>query len=165
MNVVSASDHRCSTTACIVQLTGGQYARMGGMAFLAKDMADMVHSLPRSPEECDLLLIQIGHYADSNKFHVYTVRADKVKAAIEWLVEHNPLYYGLTCNQEKLDLWQSPQRVTEITSDKEIEALQSALHVSLQNDVSSVLVYPILFALNSKSLGLQWSMCTLFCLP
>ena len=67
-----------------------------------QDITDIVTKLPRLPEETDIVIIRKDD-VDLSQHVDFIVRRDKVKAALEYKIVHDPEYADLTIDHEALN--------------------------------------------------------------
>lgn len=71
---------------------GGQYKSRGNVITFAQDLKGLCTSLPRLPEDLDVLLIRKPGARDPSTYKDFRVRKSKVLGLLCFLKEHNPYY-------------------------------------------------------------------------
>ena len=72
---------------------GGQRAYKGHCINFPQDIQDLADTLPRYPKELPIIVITAE--GKNNTSHDLIVRRQKVSMALQWLVDHNPVYKTL----------------------------------------------------------------------
>jgi hypothetical protein len=123
-----------TATTAILQLVGGQQARIGGIAFLERDISGLLPSpqMPRSIRDSAMLLVRVGHYQDATQHYTYSVREDKVLKALEWLIANHQCYkerYGKmgVCKTTLKEWTTAKNAVLVIASERENAAAKVEL--------------------------------------
>ena len=84
---------------------GGQYKTHGNVITFAQDLNNLCKSLPRLPEELDVLIIQKPGARDPSTYKDFRVRKSKVLRLLRFLKEHNPYYSHIVIRPaEDIDL-------------------------------------------------------------
>lgn len=78
----------------VYKLPLGQYGYSGHVINLPQDVASFVRSLPRVPSQLDLVIIRQEGVAGAHKD--FRVRRSCVLGALEWLMENNPYFRGIS---------------------------------------------------------------------
>ena len=71
---------------------GGQYKSRGNVITFAQDVNELCTSLPRLPENLDVLIIRKRGVRDSSTYKDFRVRKSKVLRLLYFLKENNPYY-------------------------------------------------------------------------
>lgn len=71
---------------------GGQYKSRGNVITFAQDLNNLCMSLPRLPEQLDVLIIRKPGTRDPSTYKDFRVRKSKVLRLLRFLKEHNPYY-------------------------------------------------------------------------
>ena len=107
-----------------VRMSGGQRGVLGGISHLINDVASWAKVLPRDPSTCGILniMIQRPNIEGEGQRHyykeVYSIRVEKVKAALLWLKANNVHYADVLLDFGKLDFWsRQPQKIEIIDDD------------------------------------------------
>ena len=110
MRIISI--YNCLTTFVRMNRSpGGQSGTLGGVCHMVNDVSSWAKILPRHPSQCGIwnVLIQRpnveGVYQKAYYHRTYPIRVERVKAALLWLKEHNPLYKDVEINFEFLEAW------------------------------------------------------------
>ena len=67
---------------------------------LPHDVQKLADVLPNYPKDIPVISFSVKGKAENSK--VYHVRREKVQSALKWLVEHNPLYSGVTIDESRI---------------------------------------------------------------
>ena len=67
-----------------------------------QDITEIATKLPRLPEETDIVIIR-KEDVDLSRHVDFTVRRDKVKAALQYKIRHDPAYADLTIDYDALN--------------------------------------------------------------
>lgn len=77
---------------------GGQFAYRNHVIAFPQDIQSIVNELPRTPAATQLLLVRKP--GKNNTHKDFRVRRGHVVAALEWLMQHNPLYAQIRIRQD-----------------------------------------------------------------
>ena len=84
---------------------GGQYKTRGNVITFAQDLNNLCKSLPRLPEELDVLIVRKPGARDPSTYKDFRVRKSKVLRLLRFLKEHNPYYSHIVIRPaEDIDL-------------------------------------------------------------
>ena len=86
---------------------GGQYKARGNVITFSQDITNLCTTLPRLPEDLDILLIQkhLSPDADADAFKDFCVHKDKVFRLLHFLKQHNHFYKDIAiCPPDSVDL-------------------------------------------------------------
>jgi ATP-dependent DNA helicase PIF1 len=84
---------------------GGQFKTRGNVITFSQDLSHLCSSLPRLPEELDVLLVRKPGARDPSTYKDFRVRKHKVFAFLRYLKLHNPYYTHITiCSPDDVDL-------------------------------------------------------------
>ena len=84
----------------IYQLPHGQLGYSGHILNLPQNVTDFATSLPRSPSDIDVLIVQKQGADGSHRD--FRVRRHVVQSALEWLISHNLYYRNIALNRQIL---------------------------------------------------------------
>ena len=85
----------------IYQLPHGQLGYSGHILNLPQNVTDFATSLPRSPNDIDVLIVQKQGADGSHRD--FRVRRHVVQSALEWLISHNLYYRNIALNRQMLE--------------------------------------------------------------
>ena len=84
---------------------GGQYKTRGNVITFSQDITDLCVTLPRLPEELDVLVVRKPNARDPASYKDFRVRRRKVLAFLRFLKQHNPFYAAVSIRPEnEIDL-------------------------------------------------------------
>jgi Helitron helicase-like domain at N-terminus len=75
---------------------GGQHKARGNVITFSQDISELCLTLPRLPEELDVLVVRRTDYTDSTAYRDFRVRKDKIFRLLRFLKEHNRYYRDIT---------------------------------------------------------------------
>lgn len=75
---------------------GGQYKTRGNVITFSQDIARLCTTLPRLPEELDVLIVRKAAAREPSTYKDFRVRKKKVLDFLRFLVQHNPLYANIS---------------------------------------------------------------------
>ena len=84
----------------VYQLPLSQYDYSGHVINLPQDVASFVCSLPRMPSQLDVVVVCREGAAGSHKD--FKVRQSRVLQALQWLMENNPYFRGVSLDHAAL---------------------------------------------------------------
>jgi hypothetical protein len=130
---------------------GGQYKARGNVITFSQDISHLCTTLPRLPEQLDILVVRRTDCTDSSTYKDFRVRKDKVFRLLRFLKEHNRFYSDITIRRpETVDLPDDGSILDRlpITEPREDNPLQPALpnrppqsHTSDEEPVSQELAH------------------------
>jgi hypothetical protein len=74
---------------------GGQYKTRGNVISFSQDLSELCTTLPRLPEDLDVLLVKKPNARDPSSYNDFRVRKDKVFKLLLFLKKHNPYYSSI----------------------------------------------------------------------
>ena len=74
---------------------GGQYKTRGNVISFSQDISSLCTTLPRLPEDLDILVIRKPNVRDPSTYNDFRVRKQKVFDFLLFLKRHNPYYSGI----------------------------------------------------------------------
>jgi hypothetical protein len=84
---------------------GGQYKTRGNVITFSQDVSNLCATLPRLPEQLDVLSVRKSGTRDPSTYRDFRVRKHKVLAFLRYLKQHNPHYVAVTIRPpEDVDL-------------------------------------------------------------
>jgi ATP-dependent DNA helicase PIF1 len=84
---------------------GGQYKARGDVITFSQDITQLCTTLPRLPEQLDILVVRRNDPTYSTAYKDFRVRKDKVFRLLRFLKEHNRYYTDITIRSpESVDL-------------------------------------------------------------
>lgn len=81
---------------------GGQLSYRGNIINFPQDVHSFVNTLPRDPENLDVMIVRQPSH-DSSTFRDYKVRRGHVEAWLRWLKAHNIFYAEINIDEDALD--------------------------------------------------------------
>ena len=78
----------------LYRLPHGQYGYNGHVINLPQDVASFVNTLPRHPNDLDIIVVRQQNSSESH--HDFHVRRSKVICALQWLIANNIYFRNIT---------------------------------------------------------------------
>ena len=82
----------------VKRLDSGQYATTDNMVNFYNNMNHLVKKLPRPLDSINIIFVRVA----GQQLQEHVVRPTRVRTALHWLVEHNPLYADVIIDEEAL---------------------------------------------------------------
>ena len=110
-------------------LPHGQLGYNGHVVNLPQDVTTFVNSLPRHPNDLDIIIVRQEH--SNNSHHDFRVRRSKVLDALNWLIANNVYFSHVTVNDNN------------VASLPEDDDLSQICTVTISSEESTELPFPI----------------------
>ncbi len=98
----------------LYQLPHGQYGYKGHIVNLPQDVASFARSLPRLPQDLDVLIIRKEGAAQTHRD--FRVHRSRVLNALQWLIANNAYYRHIQLHQEALSLLPEDGDISNLSS-------------------------------------------------
>jgi ATP-dependent DNA helicase PIF1 len=87
----------CLASPCFLMWVskGGQYKTRGNVITFSQDLTNLCYSLPRLPEQLDILVVRKPGARDPSTYKDFRVRKEKIFRLLRYLKTHNPFYANI----------------------------------------------------------------------